>query len=582
MASPRDAYTSAEAETTQGGSAVSVSCIPSLDESNIDDSDDGVEHIQSVFSLAPDDADDVKSTNPDDGGSSTRPPTTGGASSRSFFSRLTAQRDNVQDVLKVTRTYAPKIDSGNLRIVPQIINKATQNSGNINFNLDLSPTRITLPGTAGSTVCSIAQSPSTPTKTLNGAAGLPRSPVVSIPHPAPIQRPVAIVTNATGQTIHIPLVNTTTSASVLTTLLTDKASLPVVTAPKVNNTRPVTASSTPVPIRPAMTTPIKPSAQTGMAAGSASVPRLVMLKKKGSSDPGQLMYMINSSSGGSTVQFLIPEGTAVPKNVPIFIPNFVVSSTASGTTPVQMSSMTLPTTGIPAIPTSTIHINSGLVTSPIIASKVAGESPTVHINTNNAANLAQKPTATTQNNTITSISRNTVSIFPKPSITTQVNTVCDVSTSKRDTPMLSQNTASLTTATTKSLAQTSASETASSSSSGVSPHEARIQRLKDLVKKQEAAIEKIREKRRKELEDVHEKVTAVYASEGALSEPTRTKGQFLVPLPPKKARLDLPKPKTIKSNQGFLPTSGDGEFVKLVGLENVVSIVQLDSKPQMN
>lgn len=132
-------------------------------------------------------------------------------------------------------------------------------------------------------------------------------------------------------------------------------------------------------------------------------------------------------------------------------------------------------------------------------------------------------------------------------------------------------------------------------STGLSPQEAKIQRLKELIKKQEDAVNKLREKRRVEIERIRDqslpsKVDNAVLSDNRLktevpplAEQKRPSSPFAVPLPPKK-RLREPDPnlKTIvpkattdpavtSYDDAFIPNGDDRAFVQLVGLENVVS-----------
>ncbi|XP_029185827.2 uncharacterized protein LOC114953673 [Acropora millepora] len=130
---------------------------------------------------------------------------------------------------------------------------------------------------------------------------------------------------------------------------------------------------------------------------------------------------------------------------------------------------------------------------------------------------------------------------------------------------------------------------------GLSPQEAKIQRLKDLIKKQEDAVNKLREKRRVEIERIRDqslpsKVDDAMLSDNRLkteipplAEQKRPSSPFAVPLPPKK-RLKEPDPnlKTVvpkatadpavtSYDDAFIPNGDDRAFVQLIGLENVVS-----------
>ena len=124
---------------------------------------------------------------------------------------------------------------------------------------------------------------------------------------------------------------------------------------------------------------------------------------------------------------------------------------------------------------------------------------------------------------------------------------------------------------------------------GLSPQEARIQRLKELIKTQEDAVNKLREKRRLEMERIRDQSVISKAdseeSERERAPLARSSSPFAVPLPPKK-RIKEQDPslrnKILKStessvNQGegaFIPNGDDKSFVQLIGLEKVVSNIK--------
>lgn len=124
---------------------------------------------------------------------------------------------------------------------------------------------------------------------------------------------------------------------------------------------------------------------------------------------------------------------------------------------------------------------------------------------------------------------------------------------------------------------------------GLSPQEARIQRLKELIKTQEDAVNKLREKRRLEMERIRDQSVISKAnseeSERERAPLARSSSPFAVPLPPKK-RIKEQDPslrnKMLKStessvNQGegaFIPNGDDKSFVQLIGLEKVVSNIK--------
>lgn len=124
---------------------------------------------------------------------------------------------------------------------------------------------------------------------------------------------------------------------------------------------------------------------------------------------------------------------------------------------------------------------------------------------------------------------------------------------------------------------------------GLSPQEARIQRLKELIKTQEDAVNKLRKKRRLEMERIRDQSVISKAdseeSERERAPLARSSSPFAVPLPPKK-RIKEQDPslrnKMLKSaepsvNQGqgaFIPNGDDKSFVQLIGLEKVVSNIK--------
>lgn len=134
-------------------------------------------------------------------------------------------------------------------------------------------------------------------------------------------------------------------------------------------------------------------------------------------------------------------------------------------------------------------------------------------------------------------------------------------------------------------------------STGLSPQEAKIQRLKQLIQQQEDAVNKLREKRRLELEQIRNPSSPSKVDDGAatddslrterpaLAEQKRPASPFAVPLPPKKRVKDydssvktvLPKATDSSlppSDGAFVPNADDRAFVQLVGLENVISNIK--------
>lgn len=150
---------------------------------------------------------------------------------------------------------------------------------------------------------------------------------------------------------------------------------------------------------------------------------------------------------------------------------------------------------------------------------------------------------------------------------------------------------------------------------GLSPHEAKIRRLKELMRQQEEALDKLREKRKREIESVRESAkTNDSRSDGNLAADVSKitsaskSGTFLTPAPPKssspfarslqrtndhenflhstpakKQKKDETLNKSAKCPKGstentqneeqaaFVPNGEDQKFVRLVGLETVVS-----------
>ena len=134
-------------------------------------------------------------------------------------------------------------------------------------------------------------------------------------------------------------------------------------------------------------------------------------------------------------------------------------------------------------------------------------------------------------------------------------------------------------------------------SPGLSPQEAKIQRLKELIKRQEEAVNKLREKRRLEIDRIRgPSLTSKQQDDSGtedslkservpLAEQKRPSSPFAVPLPPKKRMKDYDsgfKSKASKaldasatpSDGAFIPNSDDKSFVQLVGLENVVNSIK--------
>lgn len=126
---------------------------------------------------------------------------------------------------------------------------------------------------------------------------------------------------------------------------------------------------------------------------------------------------------------------------------------------------------------------------------------------------------------------------------------------------------------------------------GLSPQEARIQRLKELIKTQEDAVNKLREKRRLEIERIRDQ-TSISRSDNEdnefkperppLTEQKRSSSPFAVPLPPKKRikeqdvsfKTKVPKTTDASGEGAFIPNGDDKSFVQLVGLENVVNNIK--------
>lgn len=122
---------------------------------------------------------------------------------------------------------------------------------------------------------------------------------------------------------------------------------------------------------------------------------------------------------------------------------------------------------------------------------------------------------------------------------------------------------------------------------GLSPQEARIQRLKELIKTQEDAVNKLREKRRLEMERIRDQsfISKPNSEDNELKPEgaplVRSSSPFAVPLPPKKRiKEQYPSfktkvPKSTDSGEGaFIPNGDDKSFVQLIGLENVVNNIK--------
>lgn len=156
--------------------------------------------------------------------------------------------------------------------------------------------------------------------------------------------------------------------------------------------------------------------------------------------------------------------------------------------------------------------------------------------------------------------------------------------------------------------------TAGSTSVGLTPHEAKIQRLKELMKQQEDALEKVREKRKRDVDSIREAAGSMKESkpikkgqtEMSKVDLTNPSNTFLAPAPPKSSSpfarslirskecgdhgfsTPAKKQKTdtlntpVRSTRGsttsaetesrgaFVPNADDQKFVRLVGLETVV------------
>lgn len=134
-------------------------------------------------------------------------------------------------------------------------------------------------------------------------------------------------------------------------------------------------------------------------------------------------------------------------------------------------------------------------------------------------------------------------------------------------------------------------------STGLSPQDAKIQRLKELIKRQEEAVNKLREKRRLEIDRIRDPSLtsnqqhdsgaedSLKSERVPLAEQKRPSSPFAVPLPPKKRMKDYDssfKSKASKasdtsgtpSDRAFIPNADDKSFVQLVGLENVVNSIK--------
>lgn len=152
-------------------------------------------------------------------------------------------------------------------------------------------------------------------------------------------------------------------------------------------------------------------------------------------------------------------------------------------------------------------------------------------------------------------------------------------------PTSSRNSPTSTPSEAKPLASTVENKT------GLSPQEARIQRLKELIKTQEDAVNKLREKRRLEMEKIRDQSSISKPdSEGnefksERTPPARSSSPFAVPFPPKKRNREqdssfkskVPRSTDSAVMQGegaFIPNGDDKSFVQLIGLEKVVSNIK--------
>ena len=158
---------------------------------------------------------------------------------------------------------------------------------------------------------------------------------------------------------------------------------------------------------------------------------------------------------------------------------------------------------------------------------------------------------------------------------------------------LSTSNAAYPTKTTSQSPEAKPSSSTADKQQGLTPHEARIQRLKELIKSQEAAVNKLREKRRLEIERIRDSSStsspdneddAFKPERPPLAEQKRSSSPFAVPLPPKRRfkeqdtsfKTKVPKStdSSVPGEGAFIPKGDDKSFVQLVGLENVVNNIK--------
>lgn len=329
---------------------------------------------------------------------------------------------------------------------------------------------------------------------------------------------------------------------------------------------PLTTVNTPrfVAVPKTVSTSTSPNQIVSTSPISGNIPRVVVVPKQaGTQAPvngGQLMYLIeNKTADGKTFRFLIPTDSAK-----------IVTKPATGTQSLTTTSRPVQSTVPATSPTQLIRIIPKPAQGAVTQASKTTTSTTLKIvpattttaaaavatpNTGRPA-VSNTPPAVTGNMTPPGSSSPTINMMSMTSPISEEDSINTPPTS----PSLMED----------------SSPNEEAMDTGISPHEARIQKLKELLRQQEDAVDRLREKRKKEIDDVRATATTTKSdtnSEGGRDSP------FAVPLPPKKARYDTQHKRhdtskinttTQTSKDGFLPNTDDNQFVKLVGLEKVV------------
>lgn len=354
-----------------------------------------------------------------------------------------------------------------------------------------------------------------------------------------------------ASTTHAPVVVTPVASTPANAQVRSQRHINIAPAPVqqiVATTTPVNTGNTPryvVVPKTGVSTPTIPGTQVVSTKGGVNIPRVVMVPNtgsaKGTTPATQVLYLVENQGGGDgkTYRLLFPErkvagqpATTVPSQSPLTLVSANNGSIVSHTQLVRIIPKPLTTTVVNPQPKM-----------PIVTQ--TSSSPTVlNLNVSKAAPVSNTGSITVASSEVASHK----SIEKAPTAEKSSN---EIPTS----PCSSEE----------------AKPTVESIDTGLSPHEARIQKLKELLKKQEEAIDRLKEKRQKEIDVVRAPPVDSSKSEDVAS---KRNSPFVVPLPPKKARLEQYRSKLKETNtavkDGFLPNTDDTQFVKLVGLEKVV------------